>query len=114
MKQRQPVVPSERLDTLRQSIIILLRREEVTALEISEEVGIPVHDVYGHLQHIRHSLHRDGESLSVVPAECRGCGFVFVKRERLKRPGRCPVCRGESISQPRYTVTGDDGKRRHR
>ena len=108
MKAKQPIVPGERFDTLRQSIVSLLRREAVTALEISEQVGVSVHDVHSHLRHIRHSLHRQGEILSVQPAVCRGCGFVFVKRERLKRPGRCPVCRGESISQPRYTVTSAD------
>lgn len=108
MKPKQPVIPAERFDTLRQSILSILRREAVTALEISEEVGIPVKDVYGHLKHIRHSLHHEGEVLTVLPAECRGCGFVFVKRDRLKRPGRCPVCRGESISQPRYCVIGGD------
>lgn len=107
MRPKQPVTPSERFDTLRQSILSLLRRKEVTALEISDEVGVSVRDVYGHLNHIRHSLHREGVSLKVLPAECRSCGFVFVKRDRLKRPGRCPVCRGESISQPRYRVIDD-------
>jgi predicted Zn-ribbon and HTH transcriptional regulator len=106
MKPKKPVVPSERLDTLRQGIVSILRRDTVTAMDISEEIGIPVKDVYGHLEHIRHSLHREGLALTVLPAECRGCGFVFVKRDRLKRPGRCPICRGESISQPRYSVTG--------
>lgn len=111
MKEKQPVVPSERFGTVRQSILELLRRYEVTALEISEEVGIPVRDVYGHLHHIQQSLHREADSLIVQPAECRGCGFVFVKRDRLKRPGRCPVCRGESISQPRYLVAQSDERR---
>lgn len=108
MKPKQPVIPSERFATLRQTIVSLLRRESVTALAISEEVSVSVRDVYGHLEHIRHSLPREGANLSVVPAECKGCGFVFVKRDRLKRPGRCPVCRGESISQPRYSVVGND------
>lgn len=111
MKEKQPFVPSERSDTVRQSILALLRRSEATALEISEEVGIQARDVYGHLHHIQHSLHREGDSLIVQPAECRGCGFVFVKRDRLRRPGRCPVCRGESISQPRYSVVQSDERR---
>jgi hypothetical protein len=107
MKPKLPVVPPERFDTLRQAIVVLLRQRTLTALEISEAVGASVHDVDSHLRHIRRSLQRHGEVLTVLPAACRGCGFVFVKRDRLKRPGRCPVCRGESISQPRYTLSGD-------
>ena len=104
-KEKRPVVPVERYDTLRQAIVALLRNESVTAMDISEEVSISVNDVYGHLEHIRHSLHREGARLLVLPAECRGCGFVFAKRDRFKRPGRCPVCRGQSISQPHFSVT---------
>jgi hypothetical protein len=39
-----------------------------------------------------------------MPAVCKKCGFVFAKREKLKRPGKCPVCRGESIREPRFTI----------
>ncbi len=104
MKQKRPTVPAQREETLRQGIIAMLEREEVTALEISEEIGLAEKEVYGHLEHIRHSLHRQGRSLTVVPAACRGCEFVFAKRDRLKRPGRCPLCHGQSISQPRYRI----------
>jgi predicted Zn-ribbon and HTH transcriptional regulator len=31
---------------------------------------------------------------------------VFRKRDRLKAPGRCPVCKGESISDPSFRVEG--------
>lgn len=109
MDTRQPFVPAERTDTVRQSIVAVLRRDSVTAMDISEEVGIPVKDVYSHLEHIRHSLQREGRHLTVVPARCRSCDFVFAKRDRLKRPGRCPVCRGESISQPRYRIQDSRG-----
>lgn len=108
MKEKRPVIPAERYNTLRQAVIVLLRNETMTAMEISEAVRVSVKDVYGHLEHIRHSLHREGGTLTVLPAKCKGCGFVFVKRDRLKRPGKCPICRGESISQPRYSVVGDD------
>jgi hypothetical protein len=60
--------------------------------------------VSGHLDHIRKSLATTGQQLLVMPAECKKCGFVFAKREKLKRPGKCPVCRGESIREPRFTI----------
>ncbi|WP_432823530.1 transcriptional regulator [Trichloromonas sp.] len=101
---KKPAIPAPREETLRQGIQALLEGEPVTALEISERVGIAQREVAGHLEHIRHSLHRQKRSLTVLPAECRSCGFVFAKRERLKRPGRCPVCRNQSISEPRYRI----------
>jgi len=45
-----------------------------------------------------------GVLLSQVPAECRECGFVFRKRDRLKAPSRCPVCKGKAISDPSFRV----------
>lgn len=104
MKPKEVQVPDRREATLRQSMIVLLRQSPLTATEISAQVGLSEREVYGHLDHIRHSLHREDTSLEVLPAECRGCGFVFTKRDRLKRPGRCPLCRGQSISQPRYLI----------
>lgn len=104
MPQKLPPVPAERQRTLRQSICELLRQEELSALEISELIGIRERDVDGHLAHIRHSLQREGEKLRIIPAACHSCGYLFAKRERFKRPGRCPICKGESLSQPRYRI----------
>lgn len=104
MIRKKPDIPSPRDETLRKGIISLLESEPVTALDISERVGISQREVPAHLEHIRHSLHRQGRSLVILPAECRSCGFVFAKRERLKRPGRCPVCRNQSISEPRFRI----------
>ncbi len=97
-------IPPLRANTLRRSIIALLRRNPLSAREISERLGVAERDVYGHLEHIRQSLHRERITLAVLPAACRNCGFVFAKRERLKRPGHCPLCHGQSISQPRYRI----------
>lgn len=102
--RRLPPVPAERSETLRQSIMFFLQQGPATVRQISEEIGLAEKNVYEHLEHIRQSLQREGTSLSVLPPECRKCGFVFAKRQRLKKPGRCPICRSESISQPRYSI----------
>jgi hypothetical protein len=104
MKPKQVPIPGRREATLRQSMIVLLRQSPLSATEISAQVGLSEREVYGHLKHIRHSLHREAAALTVLPAKCRGCGFAFTKRDRLKRPGCCPLCRGQSISQPRYLI----------
>ncbi|WP_243369837.1 transcriptional regulator [Geotalea sp. SG265] len=87
---------------MRHAIVALLEGEELTAREISEQLGIGERDVYSHLEHIQ--LHRDELHLTVTPAACRKCGFIFKKRERLRKPGRCPVCRGEFISPPSFSI----------
>ncbi len=102
MDAKEPPIPDQRSDTLRQRIITVLKQGPVSTREISEQVGIAEHDVPGHLEHIRQSLQHQGTTLVVLPAECRKCGFVFSKRQRLTKPGRCPLCRGESILRPRY------------
>jgi hypothetical protein len=40
----------------------------------------------------------------VIPAACKKCNFVFRKRDRLKKPGRCPLCHGESIDDPLFHI----------
>jgi len=51
------------------------------------------------------SLQLQPESAAGVDAaECRSCGFVFTKRDRLATPGKCPICRCESISEPFFTI----------
>lgn len=73
----------------------------LSARDISGRAGVSIDEVYDHLEHIRKSL---GKKLDIVPAECKKCGFVFRKRERLKKPGKCPVCRSESIEEPLFSI----------
>lgn len=101
-KPRPPTIPVEKQTTFRREIIALLLTEPLSAREISARVHIPEKEVLDHLDHIRTAAHDGGEKLRLVPAACRTCGFEFRKRERLARPGRCPVCRGEQIREPRY------------
>ncbi|MBE0575756.1 MAG: transcriptional regulator [Desulfuromonadales bacterium] len=104
MKRNPAPIPALRADTLRQSMKALLRKNPLTAREIPEQVGVAQSEIYAHLDHIHQSLHRGETSPGVLPAECRDCGFVFTKRERLKRSGCCPLCHGQSISEPRYLI----------
>ena len=101
IRPKQPDIPADRQDTARHEIIDLLSEESLTAREISEQIGIQEKDVLGHLEHIRIALHG---RLVVEPALCMACGFRFRKRDRLKGPGRCPVCRNEHIADPRFSV----------
>jgi len=105
-KAKRPFIPAERTGTVRKEIITLLEEgQALAALDISAEVRIPEKEVYGHLEHIQKSLIKSGKMLHVKPAECLKCGFVFTKRDRLKTPGRCPVCHHEHIQEPVFSIT---------
>jgi len=103
-RPKEAFVPIEMRDTVRHEIVSALGDGPRSARELSTAVRISEKEVFGHLEHIRKSLTLSGRRLIVTPAECRKCGFVFAKRESLKRPGKCPVCRGESIRGPQFEV----------
>lgn len=103
-RPRKPAVPRLAGETFRHAISELILDEPLSAREISIQAHIREKDVYGHLEHIRHSLRAGGGHLEVTPAECRSCGFVFTKRDRLEKPGRCPICRSEAICDPLFAI----------
>ena len=103
-KSRDPAAPPETHDTVRHAIAAQLQQGPCSARDLSASVGISEREVQGHLEHIRKSILTSGLHLIVRPAECKKCGFVFAKREKLKRPGKCPVCRGESIREPLFVI----------
>lgn len=96
--------PPERSEPIRRSIVSLLSSGPLSARQISARAGIAEREVYAHLPHIRKSVSRFGGRFAVTPAECTRCGFRFRKRDRPDRPGRCPVCRGESITEPLFSI----------
>ncbi len=101
---KEPSIPVEMHDTVRREIITALEQGERSAKDLSSEVRISEKEVYSHLEHIRKTMIATGRHLRVTPAECKKCGFVFSKRERLNKPGKCPVCRGESIYEPLFSI----------
>jgi hypothetical protein len=107
-KPKEPFTPPSMHDTIRQEIIAALLEGPCSARELSAAAGIPEREVPAHLEHIRKSIISSRQRLIVTPAECKKCGFVFSKREKLKRPGKCPVCKGESIREPRFMIEQND------
>ncbi len=91
-------------ETVRQEIIGALSEGSFSARELSALVSIPEREVAGHLEHIQKTVAQSGKHLVVTPAKCKKCGFVFAKREKLARPGKCPVCKGESIREPLFSI----------
>lgn len=103
-KKRKERVPAERGTTVRQEMRAFLEGTPATLREISRAVRASEKEVVGHLEHLERSLVGEGSRFIVTPAECEKCGFVFKKRKRLKKPSRCPLCRGETVSEPLFSV----------
>ena len=92
------------MPTLRQQIIELLTDGEMDARELSREVGIKEKEVIEHLCHISRSLAVKGKKLTIRSAECLLCGYVFEKRQRFTRPGRCPRCKKSHLQSPGFFI----------
>jgi transcriptional regulator len=92
------------MPTIRQKIISLLIEEEMSALDISGEVGIPEKEVIEHLVHIARTVASQNKKVILTPAECMGCGYVFADRMRFTRPGRCPQCKKSHIQSLRFRI----------
>lgn len=92
--------------TVRQKITEALKGQMLTAREISQAVGVREKEVTEHLPHIARSIAAGeaGVKFVVEPSQCIECGFVFRKRDRLKTPSRCPLCRSEEITETRFGV----------
>lgn len=97
------MLPSPR--TPRQRIIDLLTGTRLSSYQLAQMLGIPERQVEEHLPHVVKTLARDKTTKFILdPAHCQDCDFVFRDRTKLTRPSRCPQCRSEDISAPRYGV----------
>lgn len=91
--------------TARQRIIELLTDTRLSSRQLAQMVGLPERQIEEHLTHIVKTIARDRTKRFVLePAMCPDCDFVFRERTKLTRPSRCPRCRGESTTAPRYGI----------
>lgn len=103
-RAKRPFVPAYRKETIRQKIMSVLEGRILSARDISSEVRISEKEVYEHLSHIQKTISKSDRTLTITPAECKKCGFVFKKRERLNKPGKCPICHGEAIKESLFSI----------
>jgi predicted Zn-ribbon and HTH transcriptional regulator len=89
--------------TIRQQIMELITDRPRSCRELAAVIRIPEREVEDHLAHIARTTARDRQfRFMLEPAACGHCGFIFRTRTRLTRPSRCPSCRSEDISAPKY------------
>jgi predicted Zn-ribbon and HTH transcriptional regulator len=109
-KYRDLSILPEHHETIRQKIIVFLEGGEASPRDIARETGISEREVTDHLTHIQKSITNTEYTLRVTPAKCNKCGFVFRKRTRLSKPGKCPICRNKSIHPPLFSIRGKAAK----
>jgi predicted Zn-ribbon and HTH transcriptional regulator len=97
------MLPSEQ--TARQRIMGLLLDTRLTSRQLAQLVGLSERQVEDHLTHIVKTVARDrSRRFMLEPSACLDCGYLFRDRSRLTRPSRCPRCRSEAITAPRYGI----------
>ncbi|MDP6394236.1 MAG: transcriptional regulator [Desulfobacterales bacterium] len=92
------------MQTIRHQMMTHLNGSEMTAIELSQILGIPEKEVYSHLPHVSSSVKSKGKRLFIQPARCLNCRYVFKDRRRFTSPGRCPRCRKSHIQMPAYQI----------
>ena len=98
--------------TIRERIMNLLIKSE-SPLDVKEiafllEISPREADIiYEHLQHIAKTVKRSsGGKMQLVmqPPYCISCGFIFKNLNRLRKPSRCPKCKSERITLPKFKI----------
>lgn len=103
-QKHEPEAPIERYETIRRFITALLEEQTLTARDISVFARIAEKDVHDHLEHIKKTVQKNNRRFTVEPARCEHCNFVFKKRERLTKPGKCPSCHSTLIRAPVFHI----------
>lgn len=83
----------------RKGLINMLQKHPMSLHDLCVILGSAPGDVEDDLRHLLKSLRNMPYRAVISPAVCRKCGFVFHK-DRLRKPGKCPKCKGSWISEP--------------
>jgi predicted Zn-ribbon and HTH transcriptional regulator len=89
--------------TIRQEIISLLTERRMTVRELAIHFHVPTDDIAEDLLHIGKSIYPKLELKMAIPV-CKRCGFQFKERSKLRPPSKCPRCKHEKITEPRFWI----------
>jgi hypothetical protein len=102
-----PEEPRAEIETSRQRLIRWLSTGDYDFDELRDALRISPRMLDDELRHVARSLRGGGRRLTVVEPRCQDCGFSFPGRARrhFHPPARCPKCKRERISAPRFRIT---------
>ena len=90
--------------TVRRHLIDLLTREPRSISSLARELGARRQHLEDDLRHAIQSARAAGHAITVLPAKCKTCGFVF-SADKLTKPGRCPSCKGTRLFEPMIQIS---------
>jgi transcriptional regulator len=97
------MLPPQR--TARQRIIDYLTGTRLSSHQLAQLLGLPERQIEEHLVHVVKTIARDRARRFILePSTCPDCQYIFRDRTKLTRPSRCPRCKGEGITAPRYGI----------
>lgn len=99
VKKRRESVPPVRIETIRQELLHLLDGRKLPVSALSRIIRKSEREIHDHLEQMRLS-----GLLRITPARCARCGYAFDSRQRTKKPGKCPECKGTFIEEPLFTI----------
>ena len=88
--------------TKRQQLMDLLEEGEWNSIDLSKALSLEEREIFTHIEHVKKSL--KGRKLVIDPYQCLSCNYLFKKRNRLDRPGRCPQCKGSHIRMALFSI----------
>ena len=88
--------------TRRSEITDILSQNKISLQEIANIYRVELKEILEDIKHIKRSI--EPAELVMIPAQCKGCGFVFKERSKIKTPSKCPRCRHERIKAPLFTI----------
>jgi predicted Zn-ribbon and HTH transcriptional regulator len=95
--------------TRRRDLLTLLARGPRTASSLARELGFDRRDIEAELRHAVRSARAEGHHLTIEPARCKDCGFLF-SADKLTKPGRCPSCKGSRVFEALLQLTPPPGE----
>ena len=94
--------------TRRRDLLTLLAQGPRTASSLARALGFDRRDIEDELRHAVRSARAEGHDLTIEPARCKDCGFLFGV-DKLTKPGRCPSCKGSRVFEALLQLTPPDG-----
>lgn len=88
----------------RKNLIPLLLDRPMTVTEISRFADQPGKDTVEDLQHLLQSIKHTEYKPVIEAATCKKCGFEFGP-DKLRKPSKCPQCKGTWVTEPRISFT---------
>ncbi len=90
--------------TRREQIIEILKQTPQTVTQLANFFQLKPKDIETDLEHIKKSVKAKNLKLIIEPTYCEKCNFIFKERSRIRKPGKCPKCNSESISEPVFYI----------